>query len=339
MTIKNTNKEYFNEINIMRGIAVFCVVIGHSFSSTVEPSILGFLKDFVYCFHMPAFFFISGFLSQRKEMLTIQEKYKRIRKKAFRLLIPYFFLTVVTIILKVIFGTFAKNPLKYDSLFIDILIGRNNPNGGLWFLYTLFAISAIGIILSEIDVRKIFGIMCLLYIANIIFFEQNGHILAFILSYGWLYFGGAIFRLYYKKIRDNIQKIDNIMQFVIGVTINVALIFISYWNIYYLKNWILFVVIMMMGIFSLLIFSCKINQNKIPGNTAFTILGNYGMDIYMVGYYVQQSVYVMFGKILGVNYNIYSWCMLISGLILPIFISKYIIKKYAVLRMLVLGEK
>jgi len=52
-----SKKQYFNEINIMRGMAVFCVVIGHSFNPTEMPTILGFIKSFVYCFHMPAFFF------------------------------------------------------------------------------------------------------------------------------------------------------------------------------------------------------------------------------------------------------------------------------------------
>ena len=57
--MEKSKKQYFNEINIMRGMAVLCVVIGHSFNPTETPTILGFIKSFVYCFHMPAFFFIS----------------------------------------------------------------------------------------------------------------------------------------------------------------------------------------------------------------------------------------------------------------------------------------
>ena len=64
--MEKSKKQYFNEINIMRGMAVFCVVIGHSFNPTETPTILGFIKSFVYCFHMPAFFFISGFLEGEK---------------------------------------------------------------------------------------------------------------------------------------------------------------------------------------------------------------------------------------------------------------------------------
>ena len=39
--------------NILKGIGIFCVVLGHA---------SGFFHDFVYAFHLPLFFFISGFM-------------------------------------------------------------------------------------------------------------------------------------------------------------------------------------------------------------------------------------------------------------------------------------
>ena len=114
--MEKSKKQYFNEINIMRGMAVLCVVIGHSFNPTETPTILGF--------------FISGFLEGEKRR-SISEKKQAIVKKAKRLMVPYFFLTVVTAVLKLLFGAFARNPLNYSTLAVDVLIGRNNPNGGL----------------------------------------------------------------------------------------------------------------------------------------------------------------------------------------------------------------
>lgn len=43
--MEKSKKQYFNEINIMRGMAVLCVVIGHSFNPTEMPTILGFIKS------------------------------------------------------------------------------------------------------------------------------------------------------------------------------------------------------------------------------------------------------------------------------------------------------
>ena len=156
--MEKSKKQYFNEINIMRGMAVLCVVIGHSFNPTETPTILGFIKSFVYCFHMPAFFFISGFLEGEKRR-SISEKKQAIVKKAKRLMVPYFFLTVVTALLKLLFGAFARNPLNYSTLAVDVLIGRNNPNGGLWFLYALFVISIFGILFDSVSRTVLAGVM------------------------------------------------------------------------------------------------------------------------------------------------------------------------------------
>ena len=101
-------------------MAVLCVVIWHSFNPEETPTILGFIKSFVYCFHMPAFFFISGFLEGEKRR-SISEKKQAIVKKAKRLMVPYFFLTVVTAVLKLLFGAFARNPLNYSTLAVDVL--------------------------------------------------------------------------------------------------------------------------------------------------------------------------------------------------------------------------
>lgn len=183
--MEKSKKQYFNEINIMRGMAVLCVVIGHSFNPTKTPTILGFIKSFVYCFHMPAFFFISGFLEGEKRR-SISEKKQAIVKKAKRLMVPYFFLTVVTAVLKLLFGAFARNPLNYSTLAVDVLIGRNNPNGGLWFLYALFVISIFGILFDTINRTTLTGTMFVLYMLNTIVFKQSGYVVGFFLSYAFL---------------------------------------------------------------------------------------------------------------------------------------------------------
>lgn len=186
----------------MRGMAVLCVGIGHSFNPTETPTILGFIKSFVYCFHMPAFFFISGFLEGDKRH-SIGEKKQAIIKKARRLMIPYFFLTVVTAVLKMLFGVFARNPLNYSTIVVDVLIGRNNLNGGLWFLYALFVISFFGIIFDMMDRLILMSIMFIIYILNLFIFKQSGYIIGFFFSYAWIYFMGSVVR---KNIYDRVKN-------------------------------------------------------------------------------------------------------------------------------------
>lgn len=58
----------------------------------------------------------------------------------------------------------------------------------------------------------------------------------------------------------------------------------------------------------------------------------------MIGYYVQQAIFVICGKILGLDYLIYAWLMLIFGLIVPIILSKYIVRNNRILSTLILGR-
>lgn len=322
--MEKSKKQYFNEINIMRGMAVLCVVIGHSFNPTETPTILGFIKSFVYCFHMPAFFFISGFLEGDKRR-SIGEKKQAIIKKARRLMIPYFFLTVVTAVLKMLFGVFARNPLNYSTIVVDVLIGRNNPNGGLWFLYALFVISFFGIIFDMMDRLILMSIMFIIYILNLFIFKQSGYIIGFFFSYAWIYFMGSVVR---KNIYDRVKKsklVISMSGISLTIAISIGYIALAYIRIYEVQTWILSSVITVIGVFLLFIISVQIEQHQCE-KKLWMLFGDYGMDIYMIGYYVQQAIYVIVGKILGCNYLIYAWLMLILGLIVPVILSKYIVR-------------
>lgn len=334
--MEKNKQQYFNEINIMRGMAVLCVVIGHSFNPTETPTILGFIKSFVYCFHMPAFFFISGFLESEKKR-SFSERKQAIVKKARRLMVPYFFLTVITVGLKLLFGAFARNPLNYSTLAVDILIGRNNPNGGLWFLYALFIISIFGILFDTINHTILTGVMFVLYVLNTVVFKQSGYIVGFFLNYTWIYFAGGIARKYlYDKLKSS-ELMMSAKGIVITVFASVGYAILAFVRIYEIQSWILATVVTIIGVVLLFIIAEQIEHYHY-GKKLWMLLGDYGMDIYMIGYYVQQAIYVVCGQILEFNYLIYAWLMLILGLIVPIFLSKYIVRKSHMLSMLILGR-
>lgn len=108
-------------------------------------------------------------------------------------------------------------------------------------------------------------------------------------------------------------------------------------KIYESQSWILATAVTVIGVFLLFVIAVQIEHYHC-GEKLWMLLGDYGMDIYMIGYYVQQAIFVVCGKILGVDYLIYAWLMLIFGLIAPIFLSKYFIRRNRVLSMLILGR-
>ncbi len=67
-----------NSIDIAKGILIFLVVLGHA------PEGSAALHKYIYWFHMPAFFIISGLFL--RETFCLKEE---VKKKALRLLVPY----------------------------------------------------------------------------------------------------------------------------------------------------------------------------------------------------------------------------------------------------------
>lgn len=252
-------------------------------------------------------------------------------------MVPYFFLTVVTAVLKLLFGAFARNPLNYSTLAVDVLIGRNNPNGGLWFLYALFVISIFGILFDTINRTTLTGTMFVLYMLNTVVFKQSGYVVGFFLSYAWIYFmGGAVRKHLYEKIRNS-ELLMSAKGMVVIAVVSVGYMMLAFVKIYKSQSWFLATVVTIIGVFLLFIIAIQIEHCHC-GEKLWMVLGYYGMDIYMIGYYVQQAIFVVCGKILGLDYLIYAWLMLLFGVIAPIFLSKYIVRKSRILSMLILGR-
>ena len=143
-------------LDIAKGIGIILVVIGHCILDAASPAgipvpAMKVLHGVIYSFHMPLFFYISGFLISRK-VGSIQSKKALITKKIKRLLIPYFFVGLCYAPLKLLLSQFANKPYDFNNLW-KIFLGVN-PDGELWFLYALFMISLIAIVLNK-QVSKI----------------------------------------------------------------------------------------------------------------------------------------------------------------------------------------
>ncbi|UOQ45383.1 acyltransferase family protein [Halobacillus salinarum] len=78
-------------LDIAKGILIICVMMGHYGTVDDPPAI----DQYLYWFHMPAFFIISGYLLKKPE--NWESFLQFTKKRAYRLLVPYFsFLFVIT---------------------------------------------------------------------------------------------------------------------------------------------------------------------------------------------------------------------------------------------------
>lgn len=121
-------------IDSSKGIGILLVVLGHTFLPID-------LKSFIFSFHVPLFFFISGFLTTKKDLKFQEFIVKRIKS----LIVPYFiysFIFIIYMIIRVQTGTIENVDITRFLVGVFYSIGVDNwmviiP---LWFVTCLFAV-------------------------------------------------------------------------------------------------------------------------------------------------------------------------------------------------------
>jgi fucose 4-O-acetylase-like acetyltransferase len=126
-------------IDIMSAIGILFVVMGHNY----QPASF-FLP--AYMFHMPLFFFISGYLF--RVHVEPAAKLAFVKKKVLHQLLPYFAFNLVfcgiTIFLRR-YGLFINNTYSLDNLFLEpFFTGHQTPLiAPMWFLLQLFVLNIV----------------------------------------------------------------------------------------------------------------------------------------------------------------------------------------------------
>lgn len=118
-------------IDIARGIGILLVILGHCIFNTES-----FVRTFIYSFHMPFFFMLSGMTYKPVVCDTMSNTMKQSLKKKRFLLLVYAIFSTVFLLKDVVIGAFSENIIwiiineGYSTLLFD---GINV----LWFVSTL----------------------------------------------------------------------------------------------------------------------------------------------------------------------------------------------------------
>ncbi len=128
-------RKRFYTLDIARALAIILVAIGH-FDVEPMPVFYKNLHDIIYTFHMPLFMFVSGFLAMTTMRSVSYAEF--IKKKFYRLIVPYFVVSIIILIIKLL----SESKLNVDHPVVPLdfieIIWLPKAGAFLWFIFALW---------------------------------------------------------------------------------------------------------------------------------------------------------------------------------------------------------
>lgn len=144
-------KPRYDWADYAKGIGIFLVVLGHSLQGLTKSHILpetfwgSALEAWIYAFHMPLFFFLSGLFIDRAR----HKPFKQWLGNRFLLLgYPYLLWSVIQLLLQLAMAGQINNAVSWW----DIPKIIYEPVQQFWFLYVLFVVSVVYVLVRKLGV-------------------------------------------------------------------------------------------------------------------------------------------------------------------------------------------
>ena len=145
-------------ISLFQVIGPILVILGHSLNGINITSGIWYslTKEWIYIFHMPLFFMISGYLLSFKGFEDTKGYLGFIRQKFNRLLLPYLIWNIIGFIPKLLMQQITPDTVELSRLQIIkcLFYPRQTIWGHTWFLVALFLLCAIAPLWKKIFCSK-----------------------------------------------------------------------------------------------------------------------------------------------------------------------------------------
>ena len=198
-------KDRIDYIDVLRGIAIVLMIMGH----------IGFSVPFdkyIHCFHMPIWFFISGYFFRIRDVSI----FPFIKKRIVSLLFPYLFWGIGHYLLWILISYHQGDDI-FEPL-VNLFWYNTNDKmpiaGALWFLTSLFWTEIIAFVLMKIFSNKLFRsiIILIISLAGCVLPEYFEIRLPWALDCSFVGLGFLYFGKLFKDYSDCsfIQKISNL---------------------------------------------------------------------------------------------------------------------------------
>lgn len=319
-------------IDCLKGFLIILVAIGHC----IQMSNVYFANDivfrYIYSFHMPLFFAVSGFVSYK-----IQLSLSDLKKRIFQLILPFFCWWFLHWIF--------ESKLSFFASFIMLM---HSPDNGLWFLWVLFFCILIFHLFDKLseffrlkkEIVIIFGAGSLYLIYLVSNFRYLGF--QFIAWYFMFYSLGFYLRKYeiyfYSKI--NILLTSSLLLFTVGAWFSVikgSPTFYEYFDLGVLFSYVYKFLIALLGIIFAFTFFKKTITTAVENSKVVGLLNKLGRMT--LGIYAIHCTYIY--VFLRIPFSL-PYYLLISLLLVLSLMSSYfsvlIIRTNNIFSLLLLGE-
>lgn len=136
-------KTFDTRISVTKALCIILMVVGHSGCPI-------FMGEYIYQFHMPCFFFVSGFLLKDKylnDMATfVKRRFKGLWWPFVKWSVVFMLLHNVLTSLHIYNSSYTLTDIAYKLFHIVTMTGSEQLLGGYWFLKELLYASVISII-------------------------------------------------------------------------------------------------------------------------------------------------------------------------------------------------
>ena len=298
-------------IDALKGLAILLVVFGHcvddSISSNTFPVYafnLQILHDFIYSFHMPLFFAISGFV------FYLSKSYRKFKYKVWDFTVVYVIWSFLMWLSKYFMAKDINNPVTI----LDLLSIVYKPIMIYWYLFVLIFMYIIASLLKwyKVDNVLLIGAAVVAVCSKLLNLDIG--IVNAILYYEYFFLAGGY--CYNNDLLTKIKK-KHILVF------SVLLFLVYFGYLYYLDNTLFMVInkFIIANFTSLVLFYLVAHMKP---NKLFILFGTYTLQIYVMHCFFTAGLRVAFKHLAISNIYLYFVLGIILGILVPIITAKNI---------------
>lgn len=321
-------KKHYEEIDILKGIAILLVVLGHAV--IVYPIDLHeilwcrMIYDFARISHMPIFFLVSGYCFSYHG-----DYFPYIQKKCRRILIPYLVFNLLDLLPRALLSAFVNRPRGIGEGLYSIAVN----GGAYWYLYSLFLIFLIfPLLLPLLKTKNQKIIACLICIALKFVPGLPGEFLIRRTIYHLLYFVSG-YALKGSVTIEDVQKcILNHKKLSVLTAVCFPLIILILCPYYAIEDsQVLGIPLAYMGIISAVIIAVLIREGSIKN--MLKGFGTYSLQIYLLNGFLLTAMRTLIVTVLKIHIPI---LIIIACFLFPLlggyYFSRLVLDRYKITR-------